>query len=60
MTDAEKLLRRYDTAMLKLDMAVLHPDISKYTITQAIEMMEKARAKVLKAMEGEGSGQEKR
>lgn len=51
MTNAEKLMKRYERSQAILDIAVLHPDSSKYTIAQAIEMVEKARAKVLKALE---------
>ena len=54
MNNAEKLLRKYDIAMDRLDTAILHPNSSKYTAEQAVEMVEKVRTKVLAAMKGEG------
>lgn len=56
MTNAEKLLSKYDVALGRLDTAILHPDSSRYAVKQAIEMVEKARDKVLAAMKGEENG----
>ena len=55
MTDAEKLMNAYDRAQTRLHVAILHPAASKYSVRAAIKMLNKARAKVLKAMEGEGA-----
>jgi hypothetical protein len=43
MTTTEKLLSKYDVALGRLDTAILHPNSSKYTVAQAIEMVETAR-----------------
>ena len=52
MSNAEKLLEKYDDACIRLETAIRNPPGNRYTIDKASELWEKARAKVLAAMEG--------
>ena len=52
MTNAEKLMNAYDRAQTRLDVAILHPEISRYSVRAALKGRNKARDKVLKAMKG--------
>lgn len=55
MTTVDELMNAYDRAQTRLDVAILHPENSRYTVEQAQEMLRKVRAKVLKVMKGEGN-----
>jgi hypothetical protein len=52
MTTVDELMNAYDRAQTRLDVAILHPESSRYTVEQAQEMLRRVRAKVLKVMKG--------